>query len=575
MKEASKKKRTNDTKSSIKNFDFDGTKVVQPQAVNVNTTPKAVIYCRVSWDRQVKDWFGIETQEKLCRERCNKQVPPIEVVKVFRNEAVSWNNNDRKWFNDLVDYLKQENGKYVKITHFVCRELSRVSRPDLDAIGDAFELEWKIKQYGVKVCDINGSIDDSTSEWKFMKVITYAVAWYERNRINKMTQNGRRGRLMMGHRAFPTLPMWYKRIYEWKNYTDLIDTIKWPMIKQWLELYANDPTLTPWQLYHYLNDKWLTTERISKKADNKVYRTYVDKMFQIHRLYFYAWYIIYPSRDINELVEWKHEWLISLATANKIKDKLQLTTKWIKTIREDDPFVLRWLIQCTWCKRSFTWRPTSKVTKTGEKKYYNYYGCQCDGCSERVTTPKDPLEQQVIDMIKDIELPEEMQTLFESIFNQARSNSQQNRKGELAGKEKRMKDLQGKMESIKKMLPKLDLVTQDALFKSYSEDYTKYFEEAEYLKELLEVKDDSEREKRIIFAKTKELIKSPLSFWELGDNGLRKLLLKVRFGDTLQYSKEWWLQTSQTPSLYSVLCDLKSKITGLWVCRESNPGPVA
>ncbi|MDR2415186.1 MAG: hypothetical protein LBD75_00805 [Candidatus Peribacteria bacterium] len=46
-------------------------------------------------------------------------------------------------------------------------------------------------------------------------------------------------------------------------------------------------------------------------------------MFQIHRLYFYAGYIIYPKLGIDELIEGRHQGIISLETAEKIRKKLQ------------------------------------------------------------------------------------------------------------------------------------------------------------------------------------------------------------------------------------------------------------
>jgi DNA invertase Pin-like site-specific DNA recombinase len=69
------------------------------------------------------------------------------VVKVFREEGESGNLKIRTAFEKCIEFIKEQNSKYIKITHFVCRELSRISRPDLDDIGSAFEMENRIKQY--------------------------------------------------------------------------------------------------------------------------------------------------------------------------------------------------------------------------------------------------------------------------------------------------------------------------------------------------------------------------------------------------------------------------------------------
>jgi hypothetical protein len=90
----------------------------------------------------VNEWFWLESQERVARERCKRHTPEIEVVKVFTDWWVSWKYTDREWFNACVEFLKEQNKHWIIITHFVCRELSRISRPDLDNVSAAFELEW-------------------------------------------------------------------------------------------------------------------------------------------------------------------------------------------------------------------------------------------------------------------------------------------------------------------------------------------------------------------------------------------------------------------------------------------------
>lgn len=48
---------------------------------------KAIIYCRVSTKKQLKDWTSLDNQEKACRNYCKNN--NIKVVWVFR-EAFSW-----------------------------------------------------------------------------------------------------------------------------------------------------------------------------------------------------------------------------------------------------------------------------------------------------------------------------------------------------------------------------------------------------------------------------------------------------------------------------------------------------
>ncbi|MEI8008473.1 MAG: recombinase family protein [bacterium] len=134
------KKQSRLAKNSLKNFEFDGQKILKREDVKP-TQLRAVVYCRVSGDKQVKEGFGLEGQETQGIERCKKHTPPIEVVRVFREEGESGNLKVRPAFEKVVNFLKEENSKYTKITHFVCRELSRISRPDLDNVQAAFDME--------------------------------------------------------------------------------------------------------------------------------------------------------------------------------------------------------------------------------------------------------------------------------------------------------------------------------------------------------------------------------------------------------------------------------------------------
>lgn len=555
------KKQSRLAKSSLKNFQFDGQKVIKREDVKP-TQLRAVVYCRVSWDKQVKEWFWLETQAQQWIEWCKKHNPPIEVVKIFREEWESGNLKVRPAFEAVINFLKEENSKYTKITHFVCRELSRISRPDLDNVQAAFDMEWRIKQYWVEIVDITGWMNDDTDEGKLMKVMTYAFAWYDRKNINKKCINGKRGRILDGYRPFSYVPMWYKRtMLDKKWYVDEIDWDVANILKQWLELFANDPTMGQMQLYSYLIEKWLKSP-----TGKKVRKSYIEKMLQIHRLYFYAGYCIYPNRDINELIDGRHEWFISLETAEKIRKKVMKGSKWVKAQKEDDDFILKQLITCKGCGRKLTgWNTVKK--KTGAT--YSYYGCQLEGCPERDHVPKLLLEQKIIDMIHAIQLPPEMMTMFDETLVNVWWGKEKDWNKEVKAKENRIKAIKTEKTQIEQYLKSgkgsVNLQTK------MDEDWAGLDVEEELLLEQINNEAVMKIDKNNTLKKIRELIKSPLIFREQWDRSLRKQLIEVRFGDTLSYSKSQWLQTSDNPVLYNVLYDLKQNYSCLYLERDSNP----
>src|SRR3954465_11416879 len=63
--------------------------------------PQAIVYCRVSSDRQVKEGHGLEGQEMRCRRYA--EALGYEVVAVFRDEGVSGGIIDREGMQEMLD----------------------------------------------------------------------------------------------------------------------------------------------------------------------------------------------------------------------------------------------------------------------------------------------------------------------------------------------------------------------------------------------------------------------------------------------------------------------------------------
>ena len=548
-------------KRLLKEFNFDGTKIIR-QSDPKPKELKAVIYCRVSSDQQVTEWYWLEWQERAARDYCKNH--KMEVVWVFTDWWISWNKTDREWFNECVKFLKEQNEHGIVVTHFVCRELSRISRPDLDNVSAAFELEWKVKQYWVEIVDVLWWTKDDTDEWKLMKTIQYAFAWYERKRTAKMCKNGKVARLMEGYRPFSNVPTGYKRTMLSKR--DYVDNIDWDVasiIKDWFEVFAHDPNMWKNDLFKFFMEKWLGTKMWKKPRP-----TLIDKMFQLHRLYFYAWYCIYPEWWVDYLIEWKHEWIIDLATAELIRKKLlkwNKVKKWVISNEKDDEFILRWLVTCEWCWRKLTWRYTTKPSW----KKYPYYWCQRSWCPERIQIPQKQLEDEVYNMIKSVVLPDKIYKLLDSVLSDAFEYKEENWLKEVDAMKKRIKDIEKEKLWIQEFLRKwrwsIDLQTQ------MEDDWATLNQEQIMIEDQINCKDRLKIDRNNKLKKIRNFIKDPLVFRKHGDFSLKKLIVDVRFWDSLVYSKTKWLQTRPIPTLYSVLRDFWWDNTRSCWGGDSNP----
>jgi len=170
----------------------------------------------------------------------------------------------------------------------------KISRPD--NIAEAFTLEERIKSYGVEIIKVDSPwLDESTDEGHLFKTIQYAVAGYERKKIAKRASNWKINRIKSGYRPFPQPPVGYIRKRDWvKNYNDVIDQSKWPILQEGLELFANNVIQTQADLWRFRDKKWLRTNR---KGATTLQRTFPEKVLQLHRLFYYAWYIFYPTAN--------------------------------------------------------------------------------------------------------------------------------------------------------------------------------------------------------------------------------------------------------------------------------------
>src|SRR6266545_1016124 len=88
--------------------------------------PKAIIYCRVSSDRQVREGHGLDGQELRCRKYA--EYHGYEVAAVFRDEGVSGGVIDREGMQEMLNFLSARGEEYVVVIDDIkrlARDLNR------------------------------------------------------------------------------------------------------------------------------------------------------------------------------------------------------------------------------------------------------------------------------------------------------------------------------------------------------------------------------------------------------------------------------------------------------------------
>jgi DNA invertase Pin-like site-specific DNA recombinase len=101
-------------------------------------TTKAIIYCRVSSEKQVNEGHGLDGQELRCKQYA--EVRGYDVVKVFKDEGVSGGIVDRPGMKQLLGFLELEAISGQKIVVLI-DDISRFAR-DVEAHFQLKILLW-------------------------------------------------------------------------------------------------------------------------------------------------------------------------------------------------------------------------------------------------------------------------------------------------------------------------------------------------------------------------------------------------------------------------------------------------
>ncbi|EKD25081.1 MAG: Resolvase-like protein [uncultured bacterium (gcode 4)] len=536
MKDYSKKRKT--PKNPLMDFDLWLSKAVKPTTKTEQPQNfRAIVYVRVSSERQAKEWHWLEGQAESGKTWCrlNGDMP---VDKTFKDEGISWKIMDRKGLIDAIEYLEKQNKKYTKITHFVCTEICRIARPEDREEGTA--LIARIEATGAKIVTTLEHRDTSTDEGKLMDEIKLSIGTYERKKIMKRARNWRISRALQGFRPFPTLPVGYKKEGQGQTAIVIKDDFKAGIIKEGLELFACNVLITRADLLEFFRDKWLTTNE--KNYKGKLWSSFIEKTFLLHRLFFYAGYIFYPDWDINEPIEWRQPAITSLDVIYKIIEKLQkgsLLKRNPRRVEMSAEFPLRGVIYCPACHRKLT----SWYSKSWTGNKFAYYGCSYKDCTARENIPKEMLENDFKDLLNKYKLPDDFLPAFKIILKEEREASKQNEHS-LRDKKMGMKvNTENKMKDI-----------WDAMMKTKNVDLYANLEKerAELNSEKLVLEDDlsndayTEQEYMELYEKTLWIITNPLAFWTLGNAEIKQLLLAVRFGWKLYYNKKSGYRTNDT-----------------------------
>ncbi len=346
---------------------------------------KAIIYCRVSSERQVREGHGLDSQEHRCRTFADTL--GLKVEHVFKEQGISGGLFDRPAMKSLFRYLdKRWQTKYVVIFD----DLKRFAR-DVEV---HIRLKTELKCREAKLACLNYNFDDS-AEGEFVETIFAAQNELERKQNRRQVCQKMKARMERGYWCFGA-PSGYVFKKD-KTHGKLLTPIEPVMdiLSVGLNDFAENRLLTQTDFLKFLRDN-----NFSQVCGTT--RTTYQHAKELLSNPLYAGLIEYPKWDITRR-QGQHKAIISEATFDKIQYKLR---KPERKPRETDnvEFPLRRIITCAVCGKKMT-----GSSSRGKNRYYSHYTCNNKKCSANPKNIRvEKLEADYIQLLEKIKVRKEV-----------------------------------------------------------------------------------------------------------------------------------------------------------------------
>ncbi len=394
---------------------------------------KAVIYCRVSSEKQVREGGGLDSQEHRCREYTRSL--GLDVERVFKDEGISGGLFDRPAMQSLIQYLDDHwQDKYFVIFD----DLKRFAR-DVEV---HLRLKAELRVREAKLRCLNYNFDDS-AEGEFVETIFAAQNQLERKQNRRQVCQKMKARLERGYWCFnPPTGYEYKRDKEHGKLLVPIESIT-KVLAEGLNAFAENRLLNQIDFLNYLKSKnfhGLLNRNIKQITFDYVKRLLTEPL--------YAGIVVYEKWDITKR-QGHHKTIITEEAFNKIQIKLKRPES--KPRQNDNyDFPLRRVVSCSVCGVNMT----GSINK-GKYKYYPHYTCsnkEC-GASPKNIAP-DKLEGEYLQLLENITVEPEVIEMSKIIATRIWEKKVKNLSTSYKAKEAEKKELEQMIDDYIDLIPK-------------------------------------------------------------------------------------------------------------------------
>lgn len=479
---------------------------------------QALIYCRVSSERQKNEGHGLESQEHRCREYAHQK--GYEVEQVFKDSFSGGGDfMNRPAMASLLDYLDKNPSENYAV---IFDDLKRFARDTIFHL--KLRKEFDARQ--AKVECLNFTFED-TDEGQFIETILAAQAELERKQNKRQVIQKQKARLEKGYWPFFPPPGYshHKTSVHGKL---LVPNAKALLIKECFEGFALGRFREQSDVQRFLQSR-------NFLEDKPIYLEYVKRML---RRIVYAGYIEYPEWNV-ERIKGHHEAIISLETYEKVQDRLG-DRKHVKNVQHPD-FPMRGLVFCSECEKAMT-----AAWSKGRSQKYPYYKCQTITCKNKGKgVRKEEVEDGIEEILLEVQPRSGVIALTEEILMDV-WNKRINNQEQILGEYRRQQGvLRRDLDSLVEKLTKAQNERVISILEDKIEAIDKQIKDLDKKLSTNQIDDGSYRTAvEIVLG----LLKEPVITWQNGGYNGKRLVARLVFSGNLVFDRNIGYRTAELAS---------------------------
>jgi site-specific DNA recombinase len=466
----------------------------------------AVIYARVSSERQVNEGGGLQSQEQRCQSFA--QSCGYRVLETFFDDGVSGALIDRPGIQRLLAFLKRQGGETVVIID----DISRIAR---DVIAH-MSLRAAIKAAGGRLESPSFAFGDTASD-ELLETIMAATAQYGRKGNREQVLNRQKARLQMGYWTFPSPPGYrFEKHSVHKKILVPSDAAR-RVLAPALEGFAAGRLQTNREFVLYLEENGFFADR------RPVGITVLEKRAAriLDCLPFYAGFIEYAPWAVDR-AHGQHEAIVSPATLARLEARLGRRDKPTAAARADSDsrLILRRFVRCSACGRPLT----GSVAKGLYPRYscYNQAG-RCSRYGHSIFANR--IEPAFEDLLLSLAPRKEFMDLVEREAGAAWQRRRTEWEGERVRLEQEVQKSRADIPSLVRRLGKVS----DAVATEIEKEIAALKQEAQAQESTLALYRESPPDFERAFETVSTLFRNPHSYWKNGSDKQKRTVHTIVF----------------------------------------------